>query len=44
VTVFDEMPDDVLFKRLSREFQDTLGQAGPAQGREATVFEIVAGA
>jgi hypothetical protein len=44
VTVFDEGPDDVLFERLSQEFQDTLGQAGPAQGREATVFEIVAGA
>jgi hypothetical protein len=40
VTVFDDMPDDALFERLSREFGETLGQAGPAQSRESTVYEI----
>ena len=44
VSVFDEMPDEGLFEQLSREFQDTLSQAAPAQGREATVYEIVADA
>jgi hypothetical protein len=40
VTVFDEQPDDALFERLSREFGETLGQAGPAQSRQVTVYEI----
>ena len=42
VTVFDDRPDDVLFERLSREFRDTLGQTGPAQAPEATLYEIAA--
>jgi hypothetical protein len=42
VTVFDDKPDDALFERLSREFRDTLGQAGPAQPPEATDYEIAA--
>jgi hypothetical protein len=44
VTVFDGRPDDSLLGQLMREFQDTLGQSGPAQPPEATVYEIVAGA
>jgi hypothetical protein len=40
VTVFDDKPDDALFERLSREFRDTLGQAGPAQPPESSVYEI----
>jgi hypothetical protein len=42
VSVFDEQPDDALFERLSREFRDTLGPAGPAQAPESTVYEIAA--
>ena len=42
VTVFDEKPDDALFERLSGEFRDALGQSGPAQAPEFTVYEIVA--
>ena len=42
VTVFDERPDDVLFERLSREFRDLLGQSGPAQQPESSVYEIAA--
>jgi hypothetical protein len=40
VTVFDDKPDDALFEQLSREFRDTLGQAGPAQPPESSVYEI----
>ena len=40
VTVFDDKPDDALFERLSREFRDTLGQAGPTQPPESSVYEI----
>ena len=42
VTVFDNEPDDALFERLSGEFRDTLGQAGPAQPPVFTVYEIAA--
>lgn len=42
VTVFDAPPDEALFEQLSAEFQATLGDARPAQAREATVYEIVA--
>ena len=42
VTVFDERPDDVLFERLSREFRDILGQSGPAEPPESSVYEIAA--
>jgi hypothetical protein len=42
VTVFDERPDDALFARLSSEFRETLGQIGPAQAPEFTVYEIAA--
>ena len=42
VTVFDEQPDDVLFERLSREFRDTLGQTGPTQPPQSTLYEIAA--
>ena len=42
VTVVDDRPDDVLFERLSREFRDTLGQAGPVQPPQSTVYEIAA--
>ena len=42
VTVFAERPDDALFERLSGEFRSTLGEAGPAQPPEITVFEIAA--
>lgn len=42
VTIFDEQPDDALFERLSAEFRTTLGQSGPAQPPESTVYEIAA--
>jgi hypothetical protein len=42
VTVFDEQPDEALFERLMSEFRETLGQTGPAQPPQATVYEIVA--
>ncbi len=42
VTVFDDPPDDALFERLLGEFRATLGEAGPAQPPEATVYEVVA--
>src|SRR3954452_16967107 len=31
VTVFYDRPDAVLFERLSREFRDTVGLAGPPE-------------
>ena len=42
VTVFDDAPDDALFARLMGEFRATLGESGPAQPPEATVYEIAA--
>ena len=42
VTVFDDQPDDLLFERLQREFRDTLGQSGPAQPPQSTLYEIAA--
>jgi Antibiotic biosynthesis monooxygenase len=41
VTVFDERPDDAMLQRLMSEFRDSLGQAGPAQAPEVTLYEIV---
>ena len=42
VTVFDEKPDDALFQQLSGEFQATLGESGPTQLAQSTVFEVAA--
>ena len=42
VTVFDDRPDDALFEQLQREFRDTLGQIGPAQPPQSTLYEIAA--
>ena len=42
VQVFDQRPDDTLFKQQSEEFRASLGPAGPAQPPESTVFEIIA--
>ena len=41
VTVFADKPDDAVLERLMREFRDTLGQSGPTQPPEVTVYEIV---
>ena len=42
VQVFDQRPDDGLFKQLSEEFRSGLGGNAPAQPPESTVFEIIA--
>ena len=42
VQVFDQKPDDELFKKLSEEFRSGLGAGAPAQPPESTVFEIIA--
>ena len=42
VTVYDDKPDEALLARLLREFRDTLGQSGPAQDPEMTLYEVVA--
>ena len=42
VTLFDDTSYDALFARLSGEFRATLGENGPAQPPETTVYEIAA--
>ena len=42
VTVFDQKPDDARLDQHLREFRDTLGQTGPAQDPEVTLYEIAA--
>jgi len=42
VTVYDDKPDEALLARLLRDFRDTLGQTGPAQDPQVTLYEIVA--
>jgi hypothetical protein len=42
VTLFDDMPDDAQLQRLMGEFQATLGDIGPAQPPQVTLYEIAA--
>lgn len=42
VVVYDEQPDDALFRTLSEEFRNSLGPAAPPQPPEFTVYEIIA--
>jgi hypothetical protein len=42
VTLYNDKPDEALLERLLREFRDTLGQSGPAQDPEVTLYEVVA--
>ena len=40
VTLCDDTPDDALFARLSAAFRATLGEGGPTQPPEMTVYKI----
>ena len=42
VTVFDDKPDEAMLERILREFRDTLGQTGPAQDPDVTLYEVAA--
>ncbi len=37
-----DKPDEALLERHLREFRDTLGQTGPAQDPQVTLYEVVA--